>query len=981
MTHAAPVLPLQLRHCSCASPLLPLFPKTKKNRQRSKIRVQVSIPSAEVTQVATFSTHSINPSIFGGERQLRGAERFLEGFSAPARHGTCLALVAAALAAGYAGGSLVRGTRAASIAGAVALGLASSAAAFVVNSAASRVAAVKLHNKVVSSANASLLTRDDVESIVHRYVSSVLPSPNKDLNGDEADAIVYFKNVLGIDDPDAAAVHMEIGRRIFRQRLESGNRNAATEELRAFQKFIYVSNLVFGDASTFLLPWKRVFKVTESQVEVAICDNAKRLFLSKLNAVAGDVDEKKFIALREAQLKLRLPDEVAADCFRAHTRRHIENFITSALAILNFRGRLRGPVAKVKEELDKILSYNNALISVSKCVNHEKLPQGFGAVAVAGGEYATEQRKDALIQLYKAYLTEVVSSGRLEDEHLEALNQLRDIFGLAREETDKSILEITAKWYRRRLAQSIKGGDLEAASSKAAFLQNLCDELHFDPNKASQIHQELYKQKLQQCVLDGELSKQDVATLLNLRVMFCIPQDRVDAIHLEVCGSLFVKVIDEVLARGVDGYDFEMELKLSRTVKGLRLPMNTLMGITYKQVHEVLLSYARRALEAVNVDESVKELNDMVVFHNFVSSRLLTVIKGVPTSAAPEILLEESKQNVSSKGLHQMLQSNETVDLPQSKQWLNDQSEITLEGSLPLSERMDLYKNYLMFSVSVELTSKEGSQLKGQDKKYSHLPQLGRILALTTKHIAEVNYSLLEKAFTKRAGAVLQDKQLTRKKLEDVLALQKEMGLPSERAQKVVKNIIGTKFTGPLMQAVEEGQFTVADIKDLQEVDMDINVVVPKDVRQVLFKKILDRLFSSGTGEFDEEEVYERVPAELGIETAEAKVIVQEFAREKVSSSLIHLVSLLRQRKTHALVSSLNNLLACDKVAETEPLSWTVKEELADIFSVYLESNPSEDRVQHLQYLLNIDESLASSLKDAVVGGESISETGQESAI
>jgi hypothetical protein len=36
--------------------------------------------------------------------------------------------------------------------------------------------------------------------------------------------------------------------------------------LQAFQKLIYVSNLVFGDASTFLLPWKRLFGVTDSQV-------------------------------------------------------------------------------------------------------------------------------------------------------------------------------------------------------------------------------------------------------------------------------------------------------------------------------------------------------------------------------------------------------------------------------------------------------------------------------------------------------------------------------------------------------------------------------------------------------------------------------------------------------------------------------------------------------------------------------------------
>lgn len=40
--------------------------------------------------------------------------------------------------------------------------------------------------------------------------------------------------------------------------------------VQAFQKLIYVSTLVFGDASSFLLPWKRVFKVTDSQVALQL---------------------------------------------------------------------------------------------------------------------------------------------------------------------------------------------------------------------------------------------------------------------------------------------------------------------------------------------------------------------------------------------------------------------------------------------------------------------------------------------------------------------------------------------------------------------------------------------------------------------------------------------------------------------------------------------------------------------------------------
>lgn len=43
-----------------------------------------------------------------------------------------------------------------------------------------------------------------------RYVSAVLPMGSEELRGDEAQAIIKFKNALGIDDPDAASMHIEV---------------------------------------------------------------------------------------------------------------------------------------------------------------------------------------------------------------------------------------------------------------------------------------------------------------------------------------------------------------------------------------------------------------------------------------------------------------------------------------------------------------------------------------------------------------------------------------------------------------------------------------------------------------------------------------------------------------------------------------------------------------------------------------------------
>ena len=56
------------------------------------------------------------------------------------------------------------------------------------------------------------------------------------------------------------------------------------------------------------------------------------------------------------------------------------------------------------------------------------------------------------------------------------------------------------------------------------------------------LFQEIYRKKLQQCVADGELDENDVAALLRVRVMLCVPQQTVDAAHSDICGSLFEKV-------------------------------------------------------------------------------------------------------------------------------------------------------------------------------------------------------------------------------------------------------------------------------------------------------------------------------------------------------------------------------------------------------------------------------------------------------
>ena len=59
---------------------------------------------------------------------------------------------------------------------------------------------------------------------------------------------------------------------------------------QAFQRLVYVSQLIFGDQkAAFLLPWRQHFTLTEAQLFVARRDNAKAIFKAKFEAQGGDL--------------------------------------------------------------------------------------------------------------------------------------------------------------------------------------------------------------------------------------------------------------------------------------------------------------------------------------------------------------------------------------------------------------------------------------------------------------------------------------------------------------------------------------------------------------------------------------------------------------------------------------------------------------------------------------------------------------------
>ncbi|KAL0723804.1 hypothetical protein Bca4012_038403 [Brassica carinata] len=1005
-----------LSHFLTPSPL-----RLSKTQSPARRRYRASFPRCAATS-------SEQPPV-SNKRELTGLQPIVEKMTPPVRLATSAVVLAASLATGYGLGLRLAGSRNIALGGAAVAGAAGGAVVYALNSAVPEVAAIGLHNYVAEFEDPASVTKEDIEKIASRYgvskgdeafqaeicdiycryVTSVLPAEGQSLKGDEVEKIVKFKSALGIDDPDAASMHMEIGRRIFRQRLETGEREGDAEQRRAFMRLVYVSALVFGDAASFLLPWKRVLKVTDAQVEIAIRENAKQLYAERLKLVGRDIIVENLVDLRKAQLSFKLSDELAEELFREHTRTVAIENITSALGVLKSRTRAVKSMSLVVEELEKVLEFNNLLVSLKSHSEADQFARGVGPISLIGGESDFERRMDDLKLLYRAYVTDALSSGRIEENKLVAMSQLRNILGLGTREAEAISVDVTSKAYRKRLANAFSSGDLEAQDSKAKYLQKLCEELHFDAEKASAIHEvksflsshltitsfssEIYRQKLQQCVTDGELSDDNVAALLRLRVMLCIPQQTIEAAHAEICGSIFEKfsviallpeilltytyslyllqVVREAISSGVDGYDAETRKSVRKAAHGLRLSRETAMSIASKAVRRVFTNYIRRARSAENRTESAKELKKMIAFNTLVVTEMLADIKGESSDKEPEEPVQEKEEDGEDEewgSLESLRKTRPDKELAE-KMGKPGQTEITLRDDLPDRDRIDLYKTYLLYCLTGEVTRIPfGAQIttKRDDSEYLLLNQLGGILGLTSKEIVNIHVGLAEQAFRQQAEVILADGQLTKARVEQLDELQKQVGLPQPQAEKVIKNITTTKMANAIETAVNQGRLNIKQIRELKEANVSLDSMIAVSLREKLFKKTVNEIFSSGTGEFDETEVYETIPSDLSIDVEKAKGVVHDLAGSRLSNSLIQAVALLRQRNAKGVVSSLNDLLACDKAVPAEPLSWEVSEELSDLYSIYSKTDPkpAPEKVSRLQYLLGIDDSTATALRE-----------------
>jgi len=851
--------------------------------------------------------------------------------------------------------------------------------------------------------------KDDVEGlskIYSQYLEAMIPSGEKQLNGDEAPSVLAFKNALGLSDEDAAPVHIEVARRLFRQGYETKDRAMQFEQRKAFQRLIYVSQIVFGEAkSAFLLPWRRLFNITDAQIFVARRDNARAIFRAYLEKEGGDLPaDRHFLRqLRDQQQQIKMMDETAIEVVREASRKHVEGLLEKALTHVKASIKSRD-ATKVITPVQEAIEYSRKL---TRYANEEDLIPGLGPVILAGGTLAVEGRARDLKDLYKLYVEErMARSAAFDTKIKEDAHDLQAMLGLNAAAVQALQDESAGRLYKKLLREQVTSGKLDAAESPAQVLGDMCDRVGFSPEAALDLHKGLYKAKLVTLTEGRTLTDANVAELARIRRILCLPVDVVRKVQRETSGKQLEEAISDIYMMGAKPVTDADMAGIDQVIKDMRIESEVALEVFTETTRERLRAYVQQAIKERGANQDRKAsaavLKKLVQFNAIVVTPMLERVKGTdaakkeiaeimakameqakaegaegPTIEA-EIISGANKQEQVGAVQKAMAASRGAFDEEERRA----QKEITLKEDVAPENRALLYKDFLMSTMSgdvVELpvggTIRRKVSQSARTADMWRLQTLADLLGMGQAEISAVQGELAESAYKSQAQEVLRSGPLTEERVTYLEDLRNQLGLTKEMADKALKTVRTEMFGS--QSAVEDGKWTIERIAEVTKAGGSVDGLVEESTRRNLFRREFERAIGDDQGTLDKQYMLHTLPAMLSLDERRIKSIIKELAGSRKRLLLVQAISQYRQRRPSEVTGSLLNLLSCCRVLpETSPMQWKEKEELRELFTAFCSKVEDDSKRTELGAILGMstEEMVEATSASATAAGRAASE-------
>ena len=851
------------------------------------------------------------------------------------------------------------------------------------------------------------------------YLMSLVPQGMDPVQGWEAAALAQFRQTLGIDDASAAQAHLEAGRRLFRKRIELGSTDKDTdlESRKEFQKLVFISTQIFGEEQArFLLPWKRVFRVSDAQVDLANRDNASQLLRTTMtasNAIAN-VDAAAIAQAAEYKASLNLDDDAAGEIAQDLATAHVAEIVNATIALCKERGSARD-VATICKNIEDVLGYNAKLEAAQGSF------PGVGPVTLFGGDF--ESKMSELKEVFTTYLEEGIKGFTFSAALSDNLGKLRLVFGMGNKEADDIILASSTSAYRLALRDAVRSGSLDNAESPAKVLQGLCEGLRFPPEVAAGIHEENYRTKLESIIsATKKLEDADVEALGRIRKILCVPKGVVEKLHFEICGEVYRTAVRSALNVPTESFTPALRDRCKNAKAAVRIDDETALKILGAEARKQFNGFIRTSKSIRNKTDSMKEIRKMIFYNQAVVTPLVQdVTKAKAEAAAEELaaLMKEAQEAAAKEEAEEKAKAEteaaasaaedpidnlrsaaegqgfaEDAAAPAVAETTADaaveeeakpevevikeeeaphQKEITLAEDIDAVTRQAMYKDYLMFCMTGDQVNAPMGvriNIERDQSEFKRLSQLGDILGLDMMQVGQVHKDLADKAFRTQAEQMLGDgRGLTAERAEKLKEIQTQLNMPEAEAQKIIKGITAQRMMSNVQGQIAAGTLDAAEVRKMIESGVEIERMIPEDKRMNLFRKNAERRLGDGSGSADIDALTGTLVEDLKIDGEKAKEELKVIAAEKKRSQMIQGVAVLRQKKAADVLVCCRNLVACQSVAPDSKLEWKVEGEVFDMYSVFVQEVADVEERKVLQAALSISDDNARKLEQVVADG------------
>jgi hypothetical protein len=316
------------------------------------------------------------------------------------------------------------------------------------------------------------------------------------------------------------------------------------------------------------------------------------------------------------------------------------------------------------------------------------------------------------------------------------------------------------------------------------------------------------------------------------------------------------------------------------------------------------------------------------------------------------------------------------------------QTGITLADDLPRQDRIDTYRNFLLWCVSGEEVSLPmGGTMTVQRgaSEFARLQQLAGLLGLGPADVAGVQGDLASQAFRSQVqAAVTAGGALDAGKAAELEGVAAQMGLAKDAAAAVIKSVQAERVAGGLAGAASRGALTLQALLDMKDAGVDLASAVGADQRQALYTAALATALKDGTGDLDAGRWLAALPADLGLDPAKCAAAAAGLARNKRRTTLVQAVSHLRQGDAGAAARDLNNLLSAERAAPGGgPLAWSAPAELEALYGAYARSVADPGKRAEVAAMLGLSAEDAAAVEAvaAAAAGAAGAEAAEEEAL